>query len=263
MSVESQLPGLVASAGIIPYYREFSIVLTAGQDYTLFKVGDAFNVIDLSGACTLSINDGDATPARAGIGYKLPRGTLFNRIRVKETAGAACTITLGIAYGEIQDNRASFAGNQSVQNAAIPNDELQVKTKVGTTLAAALASGDAGIAALIAALREANQLRAPMTTLAGATYSTRTNEAAEQTIVTGVTNTNGIIVRRAIAVTDGGAAADGYFGAGAGQPFIGVKPNPGTDLYSDLSNLFIPAGVALVSKFTSAFNFGFIWYQTL
>lgn len=254
----------VASSGEVPVYKEFPIALAANGDYTLFVTGNVMNIIDLSGSLKISINDGPESTARAGIGYTMPEGKVFNRIRFREFAAGAATITIATALGQIQDNRASFAGNQSVQNASIPNDELQVKTKGGTTLATALASGDPGIAAAIAALQASNSLRERYTSLASATYRRGVNEAAETTIVTGGANVNGILVKLAKCYKEG-AANDCYFAAGAGNVFCGFQIGATTSItqVDTERNIFIPAGVALISKATSTTNYNAIWYQVL
>lgn len=275
MGVENQLSGLVASSGVIPYYREVIIPLAANGDYTLNAVGDAVNVIDLTGACSIAINDGNATPARAGIGYKLPAGALFNRIRVKETAGGAASVTLGVAYGEIQDNRASFAGDQTVKNAAVPNDELFVKTKVGTTLAAALAAADPGLAALASSIKGSNTLtdlktsidallastglRARYIDLTGASFAIQSGTGTN-TVVTAGTNTNGILLLLASTFsTNGGnrvAIGSGPFtvlGTQGATAFSANQPHP----------VFISAGLQLQLIGDSASDESWCWYKVL
>lgn len=282
MPIETLQPGIVASPGIIPYYREYVIPLAAGAAYDLAKIGNAINVIELTGAVSLSINDGDATPARAGIGYELPIGAVFNRIRVQETAGGAASVTLGIAYGRIQDNRASFAGNQSVQNAAVPNDELQVKTKLGTILQAALAAADPGLvalksglatdanidteiqaqtAALIAALQASESLRMPFVNLAGYSYANQTGTGGSpQTVVSGAANVNGILLARASVTTNQG----GKVCIGAADNILLGNDVSVTASFTDLPQaLFIPSGQQLRLICDSASDQAYVWYKVL
>lgn len=247
----------IPSSAKIPTYREYNITLAANGFHDLQTVGNAVNVIALSGAARIRINDGTPADARAGIGYKMPGMSAFNRIRVEESAGGAAVVTLGIAYGDIQDNRASFAGNQSVQNASIPNDELQVKTKVGTTLATALAAADPGLAALIAALQASTSLRTRLTSVSGTKLEVVGVGAGPITLVASGANLNGVILDL-VNVSCGGS--DEFFLSVGGTNIWGVPQN----IVLDLRDIFVPAGLAIAyGSSVGTVNFARFTYRVL
>lgn len=241
-----------------PVYRETLIALGPNGIYRLNRTFDTFVIIDLVGNIEISINDAEFTVCRAGVGYTMPGGKKITSLVVRETAGSTANVNIATADGAIQDNRASFAGNLAVVNAAAPNQILHVD----------LAATDPGLLALAAAII-ANQnndadKRAHLTTLAGATFATAAVNAAEQTIVASGTNVNGIIVRRAWTVR-GASDKPAYFGAGAGQPFVGwATTNNVNQSVDSCENIFIPPGVALVSHTgNDARSICHIWYEVL
>ena len=247
-----------------PSYRTLSVTLAANEIYTINQVFDSFAVLELSGDIEMSLNEQSPSDFDAGIQMRAPVGKGFTSMRLQETAGAAANFRILLSFGDVRDSRANISGNVSVQNASAPNDELQIKMKTGT-LPVDLDAADAGIAALIAALREDQLLRAPLTTLEGATYSERNNEASEQTIVSSGTNTAGIIVRKAFANTNT-AATDAYFAIndGATKIFCGRGETGGNNFnFEGVENIHIPSGVALVSRFQGSSSYGRIWYEVL
>jgi len=280
----------------IPVYREFVVAVTANGERVLNYTAEKIVIVELSGALTMAINDATESVVRAGIAYSMPDGIKFNRIRFRETAGGAASVTVALADGNIDDNRASFAGNQSVQNASIPNDELQVKTKAGTSLDVDLLAADAGLVALAAAINAnidveiqaqtaslntnidaveldveallaSNSLRARYTPLGGSFFSSVGNSDTEADVVSSGGNANGILIKVACCAKRSGAF-NSFFSAGTNQPFvgsIGYTTGPATNMWERCNNIFIPAGVALRYRGngTGADVSAYCWYQVL
>lgn len=270
------------SAFDIPKYETTTIALSANGTYTLNADFTTLAILDLSGAAKMTLNDKSESDCDAGIQLAAPPGGRFFSVTFRETAGAAATIRVALSFGAVRDSRFTASGNLNIQNAAAPNDELQVKTKAGTSLLANLAAADAGLVALaasikgsdtlttlIAALREDQQLRAPLTTLAGATHAGNITIGSEQTIVASGTNTSGIILRT-VSIACSANFKNAYVGIndGASKPIIGIQPstagntegNPG---FTFAKNIFIPAGVALVAYRTDSKATINLWYEVL
>ena len=250
----------------VPVYIERTLVLGANAIHTFNVTCDRVNLIEVSGALSIAINEGDESTCRGGIGFGAPGGLKITRLTFKETAGAAANVTFAISNGEIQDNRASFAGDVSIKNAAAPNDSVQVDLLAAdpglVALAAAIANGTT-LANLLAGLREDTLLRAPLTTLDGASYAYDGTGGSETTIVAAGANTSGIIIRMAQIYKDN-SGLPAYIKAG-GNIICGSDGGGGTTRvgnFDRISNVFIPAGNALVIRCDTQ-GTGFVWYEVL
>ena len=267
-----------------PAYSEYTISLAANETLRFNKTMTGVNIIDLSGDVTLSINDDTPSVIRAGIGFKMPPDPdnplaiiPITSLTFQETAGATATLIIATTSGNIQDNRASFAGNQSVQNASAPNNELavktltatelQVQTKSGTVLDVALDAADAGLAQtvtdLVAALQASSALRERWTDLQGASCHNETGSASETQIVSSGANTNGIIVKWAFGVAKN-FSNNCYLAAGSNKILGWASAGSGSILQSvgDIKNVRIPAGVALNVRADSTAEMH-VWYEVL
>ena len=233
----------------VPAYEELAISLAANESRSFAKTFTGLNIIELSGDVTMSINDNTPTVIRAGIGFRMPRiveegGVIpVTAIRFSETGGAPANLIIAMTMGDIQDNRASFAGNQSVQNASAPNDELQVKTKAGTRLEVNLDAADPAIAALITALQASPDLRRRWNDFSGATLHSETASSADNVLVTAIANTNGILIHHLNSVcTNFNANCYAKFGS---TIFYGKASGGSGSVLAALGiieNLFLPAG---------------------
>jgi hypothetical protein len=235
----------------VPRYNVTQVTLAANGIYTLNQTFDMIAILELSGSAVLSFNDQTESDCDAGIQFRAPLGGRFSRVSFRETAGAACNIRVLTAFGNVSDSRSNISGNLSVQNAASPNDSLEVN----------LLAADAGLVALanaiIAAHREDTLLRARLTTLAGATYS-RTSDTGSQEIVSAAANTAGVIIRRAVCHSD---ALEAHLSIG-GNVLLGADGDDATGHY-ELENYFVPAGVAIAAVAESSTDFVDIWYEVL
>lgn len=248
--------------GNIPVYNEVNISLAANAEYALNRTFDAINIIDLSGSVEMQINDGTPSTCRAGIGFRMPQGDNdVYRATFRETGGSTATLTIATAKGEIQDNRASFAGNQSVQNAAAPNDSLQVD----------LLAADPGLVALLTGI-VANQnsdedKRKGLTTLEGASYHQQFNDGGTPTtIVSTAANTAGIIIRFAnISLFDNTTCYLGLDGT-PNEAIIGNGTSShGTSRGAAFQcrDIFVPAGRGLIASAPSNDTVVNVWYEVL
>jgi hypothetical protein len=245
----------------VPRYNVTQVTLAANEIYTLNQTFDMIAILELSGSAVLSFNDQTESDCDAGIQFRAPLGGRFSRVAFRETAGAACNIRVLTAFGNVSDSRSNISGNLSVQNAASPNDELQVQTKAGTTLATALAAADPAIAALITALREDTLLRRPLLTLTGASYAVRA-AVGTTNVVTGGANANGIIVRRAWVHASSTSGQRSVVEAG-GNPICGFDDAGNNNTKVDsVENVFIPAGLAL-DLILAGSGECHVWYEVL
>jgi hypothetical protein len=238
-----------------PVYRELSFSLAAGEIYRLNRTFEGLCFLDLSGSVEMSLNDSEFTAIRGGITYKMPAGKKITSVVFREASGSAgANVTIATADGDIEDNRASFAGNLAVVNAPSPNQSIEVDTLATDPGLVALA------AAIIAAMREDTLLRAPITTLAGATYSRTSDTGGTPVeIISAATNANGVIIRLAVCKSEDGGAA--WLTAG-GNLICGNNLNDDI-LRSEIRNVFIPAGLAIVAEGDTSGEFTDVWYEVL
>lgn len=162
---------------VLGKYNEHDLSFTANQNQVHNEVGDQIIFLGGSGAFTFKVDGGVSNEVRAGISFKMPEGQTFKRITFNETAGASGNILFAIASGNIVDARSVISGETPVQNAASPNDELQVKTKSGTVL-------DVNVT---------NQV--PHIDLAGHTHIVNNHglTLTNHTLVSAAANTNGVL----------------------------------------------------------------------
>jgi len=237
-------------------YFETALAFTANAEYTLNRTCDRFNIIEYVGAIEVSINDGPFSVCRGGIGYQMPPGGVIHKLKFRETAGSTANIIVATAFGEIDDNRASFAGNLPVVNAALPNDSLRVD----------LIAADPGLVALANAITSALQasadLRSRLTPMV--TYAEAEGALTITELVSAAANTNGVIIHRCrteINTTSG--TREVYLVMGAGDDLLcGVKNGPGGVGTDVANNLFIPSGNRVRYLSSTACNI-YIWYEVL
>lgn len=244
----------------IPVYKETPLTLLASGTLTLHRTCDNVAFIELSGAIEMSINDADFSTVRGGIIYKMPPEQKITKMTFREITGlSGANFTIATADGDIQDNRASFAGNLPVINAAAPNDSLQVD----------MLAADPGLVALAAALRGAGAVtledlrtqlrnnaatiaafsRAPAIDLSGHSSHSAAG-AGTQTVVTAAANTNGILLSLAVIGSTWNGASSGYRMTGAGTWIVG-GPGSSTSITGRqwlAHPVIIPAGQDFISE---------------
>ena len=222
----------------VPTYRERLLEFAANQTIQFPVVGDFIAFIDIAGTFQMSLDEGPVSDIRAGITFKMPPGETFKTVRFTETAGATGNIRFVVARGEVLDARASISGNVSVQNAASPNDSLQVD----------LLSTDPGIVVLKELLDQTNNaMRAPLRDLTNATFVNITNNTSDAytDIITAAANTGGILIHRA---SIGGAISSEIRLRIGTDHLIGQGTSTSARFYGDyqvIENVILKSGVAL------------------
>ena len=127
----------------VPVYIERTVTLVADQIIDFNVTCERVNILEVTGDVDIRINDGNISTCRGGIGFSVPGGLRITRVTFVETASAGASVTFAFSNGDIQDNRASFSGDQTVKNAASPNHSLQVD----------MIAADPGLVALAAELK--------------------------------------------------------------------------------------------------------------
>jgi hypothetical protein len=222
-----------------PTYRERTLIFNADETIQYPLVGDFITFLTVSGSLQMSIDEGPVSDIRQGITFKMPEGEHFEMLRFSEIAGAAANVLFVVSRGVVFDSRASISGNVSVQNAASPNDELQVETKAGTTLTVVQSSNDDG--------------RKGWADLSGATIGILQNSTTATTLVTAGANTSGI--RLFYAAYQGSNGQVGNYLTIGGTPIIGNDHASGQIYTSNpnrVENLLLPSGQALIAKVSNA-----------
>lgn len=248
----------VSASQRIPTYKELLIPFAANESHVINRLSNVLTILDVSGGpFQMSINEGEESDIRAGITFKMPENQQMRSIRFRETGGSTGNIRVALADGEIFDSRSSVSGNIAIVNAASPNESIQVD----------LLAADPGIAALITALQASVDLRSRLTDLSNAAYTFRESEGSEQTIVAAGANTNGIILHLCTLMADDSSSYY-YVGIndGATKIICGWENNGGASnahMITQVRDIFIPAGVALVSRVNSGNGGAALWYEVL
>tara|TARA_R110002124_G_scaffold14054_6_gene63244 strand:+ start:1290 stop:2099 length:810 start_codon:yes stop_codon:yes gene_type:complete len=197
----------------------------------------------------------------------------FSRIEIVNDSGNALTYQLEIGDANIESFDVAINNDIFIRNASLPNDQLQIKTKAGTVLdvddantqtaiAALKTSNEGKQDALAALLQHDKNLRAPLLTLAGASFAAQRTTGTNN-VVTAIANTDGIIIRRAdLSVYTNGSFAEVRVG---GNPLL-ILGGATANVCNWIENVFVPAGLALDLVLTNAStNYGGaqVWYEVL
>lgn len=98
-------------------YQEFVYTIPASETLVIDYDFDYFRLLSYSGTGLQVRFGGSGTFTNytaAGIGFKLPQA--INRVDLKNTSGAAITITVALAIGVISDDRTILAGAVTTVN---------------------------------------------------------------------------------------------------------------------------------------------------
>ena len=251
----------------VPIYVERAVTLVADQIIDFNVTCEKVTILEVTGDVDIRVNDGDVSTCRGGISFAVPPGLRITRVTFIETASASASVTFAFSNGDIQDNRASFAGDQTVKNAASPNHSLQVDMIAADPGLVALASSITGsgtprtiedlynyftllYARIYVLVYDDEVLRSRLTTFDGSSHHYETGSSAETTIVASGTNTAGIIVRHACCSRYGNGDRC-YLSTGAGNVIIGNKTAPGSTANPTViatRDILIPSGVALTCR---------------
>jgi len=213
-------------------YQEFVRVIPAGEGVVINCVHDYFRLLALDLA-TVEIKIGGTgawtSIIDAGVGIKHPQ--TVDRISLRNTGGAAVTLTCALAIGEISDDRLNISGVVSVDDnggsLTIDNPELSRIAGAGREESAYMYVG--------------SLFKAPLTNLDGATHA-RVNNATT-TLVTAVANTDGLIIRHVD--TDIRSGEGGYISL-SGNRIYEKAAVSGVHYTDTFGNILVPSGVSLI-----------------
>ena len=136
--------------------------------------------------------------------------------------------------------------------------EILTEVKVisgDTPLEIDAASTDALLTSILAMMQNDQDRRAPLSTLAGASYASGTGST---TIVSAGTNINGVVIRLARFTTSGTGAVCSLLAGG--NLLLQTMNTNKSDM--PLQNIFVPAGVAITSSVAGSGEW-YIWYEVL
>jgi hypothetical protein len=92
-------------------YMEYDLTIAAGGQETIFEAHDYFRVLSLS-AATLSVRFGQNARVSpwlgSGLGKKHHR--ILDRVTLINTGGAAITVRVALALGQVSDDRLNVSG---------------------------------------------------------------------------------------------------------------------------------------------------------
>ncbi|WP_420724033.1 hypothetical protein [Hwanghaeella sp. LZ110] len=224
---------------VIYEVREY--VLDANGETKEYIPATRFRVLSATGPLAIAFGPTDGFQ-RIESGLGISTIEPFNMVRIKDISGAQNTILVAYAGSDVADSRLTVTGGQ-----------LGVLDPVGGESFSDIVTA---LQAVTAAMREATLLRAPLTTLDGATYAAANNTTTE--VVSAAANTDGVIVRLAGLSAASNAA---YVTAGGNYLLNQYSNEPGKKM---IENVFVPAGNAIsISSAGAGSQTTFIWYEVL
>ncbi len=248
-----------------PNLKTKDLVILDGAETPYDFTADFIMNLTASGDLSIRIGDGDKSRFNDGDKYRLSNEDgSFKQVTLINETGSDVNVTIALGVGDV-DTATVISGAIKVRNDDSPNDELQIKTKSGTTLKVDDDATQAALASLLAILQNADDKRAALTSLDGCTFAEAINTT--NTVVTAVANTDGIIIPRGYAQL--------YNQQGFGSAVL-MDDNPiiGTDDMSSASNgtnalndrekdLHIGAGSKLSLESNDGRYPAWVWYRTL
>lgn len=116
-------------------YQEMTYTIPAGNRQEVFQVFNYFRVISQTASSTLAIRlgqNGIETPF-TGQGIGIQCEDVFSRITLINNGASALTITLGLAYGSISDDRLNVSGTVSTSPVAPATFSTSADVSVSAT----------------------------------------------------------------------------------------------------------------------------------
>lgn len=127
-------------------YQEFTYTLAAGARQEIFQVFNYFRVLTQTASTNLSIRlgqNGLETPF-SGQGIGIQCEDIFSRLTLINTSGISMTITIAIAYGNINDDRLNVSSALAINGITLTS----APTSLGKAEDSAAVTGDIGVAML-------------------------------------------------------------------------------------------------------------------
>lgn len=175
---------------IVPY-QEVTLTIPAGGREIVYQVYDYFRVLAQSGG-TLVVafgQNGREVPYQgAGVGYRCP--VLFDRVTLINTGGTSMTITIGLANGQIYDDRLNVSGVVNVAGTVTVSGDVESLTTTN-----AFNHGQVSVAATATLIKAANASRRSITILNNDVNDLYVGNSGS------VTTGNGFIVKSGSALT--------------------------------------------------------------
>ena len=178
------------------YPNNGTITISDGETYPLNVRGNFINVKSADQQFKILLDGQEELQAAQNRRFRLSENDTFNLVEIVNDSGNSLTFQLEIGFGGVESDDVSITGAVSVKNDAT-DDELQVVTKAGTTLKVDDDATQTAVSALQTAitdlLQNADDLRAPVTDLTGASYASANNSTNE--FVSAASNVNGVMIR--------------------------------------------------------------------
>lgn len=221
-------------------------VIPAGGRVPVQGQGQFIRCLEADGQFFVSVNNGAELYFASGISFVAPAFEDYTEYALINKTGLPVTVIMAWGFGEVSDNRLTATGNLFVINAPattlkVDDDETQVK-----------------LDSVLAMMQNSKNQRAPLNTLAGATYAGGT---ATGTILSAAANNgSGVIIRRALLTPSGsGTTCSIAVGGNAIMRATGLTSFAFND---NIEGVFVPPGTAITANVTGTANFD-IWYEVL
>lgn len=226
---------------VIYEVREY--VLDANGETKEYIPATRFRVLSATGPLAIAFGPTDGFQ-RIESGLGISTIEPFKMVRIKDISGAQNTILVAYAGSDVADSRLTITGGQ-----------LGVIDPVGGESFSDILTA---LQAVTAAMREDQQLRAPLTTFDGASYYQAVNTTT--TVISAVANTGGFIIRWAGVQVQSG---NGVAAVRLDDDEVLYALSNNTDMIANGGNIYVPAGVKVDLYSAAAANKAWLWGEAL
>lgn len=201
-------------------------------------------ILNATGSLALAFGQtGSFQRIEAGLGVRTVEP--FERVKFQDLSGDENTVLVAYAGRDVADSRLTITGG--LLGVKDPGAGAESFSDVVTALEG-----------VTAAMREASQLRAPQTTLEGATYYEAVNTTT--TVLSAVANTGGFIIRSAGVQVQSG---NGVAAVRLDDDELLYALSNNTDMIANGWNIHVPAGVKIDLYSAAAANKAWLWGEAL
>jgi|GEM_PF-6704865 len=155
-------------------YKTWSGTIPAGGSVKISMGGFYIRFLESDATGLIAVNDGDPGVAVGGLGLSLPDG--FENFRLTNPNGTDWTVTVGVSEGAIEDSR------------------LNVPSGIDVNVASDT-PGDAGRAAILAMMQNADDQRVGVNSLGQSNFMLNNISSSASVLIDPSLNTNGAILR--------------------------------------------------------------------
>lgn len=221
-----------------------NFVIPANGSFEVPVVGEFVRCLSATDDFILSLNDDAEIYFDAGIEYRLDAPQELSKFRLINRSGAAINVLMAWGFGELRDGRFSLNGS--------------VNSNIINTPTVTVGNVSALTDPITNLLKNDEQQRTPLTTLAGASYASADN--AINNVVTSGANVNGIILRFFGVAANGSGNARVEVG---GNIMLMSYAQSNTSDSKVEKDVFIPAGQSLTLVSTVVGNKAWAFYEVL